>query len=366
MPVTNSERRPLLVTVFATALSSICFGISVFAIGAVWLHLWQQPVMPIIPISRKSDKRRSAPASLESSKVTRSEPLSIIAPKHSPSESVTRRVYFVDSQTTTRRRDSMPQSPRPSEVPVLIDLSPHSSSSTLVSASTPPQAPLFSLDTCEESAAESDNSSRKSAHASFKLPRLISKVHRRALSTPESHVSQSDDPSSSSSLKRSNTGLSFQKHWPISRARASTDNSSQDSLPRPSSSSARISFSLPGSRTVSTPIPASSSAVTPPSPSSASKSKNQLRPSTPNKTPVPRTNPYEYPYFASPPTLLSDKEYNAASDPERTPRPVQARCRERKQINAQAQASLGLGRPLQRQRSASESWVTQGPVVQMN
>lgn len=316
---------------------------SIVAIGAAYLNFYQ-PALPALPPRKFSERRRSAPASLETHK---------LAP------TVTRRVYFADS---AHCKNSLPQ-------PVAVDSSPRSSSSTLVSASSPPHLPINTLDTCEESAAESDNSSRKSAQVPFKLPKLISRVHRRTLSTAERSTTRKSlmsktfsclkpnpgpDGPASSALKRSNTSLSSHpKHLPVSRTHTSTDTSFRDSLP----TSPRITFRFPGSRVVSTPVS---------SPTSPSRFKSRCPSISNNKAPVPRTHPYEYPYFATPPILST--RIDSASDPERTRRPDDARtdnarARERRQLNAQAQASLGLGCPLHRQRSASDSWLTNRPVV---
>lgn len=93
-------------------------------------------------------------------------------------------------------------------------------------------------------------------------------------------------------------------------------------------------------------------------------------------TPVPRTQPYAYPYYAQPPTedegyaayLRNLPQFSAelvphslvASDSEEKEKETEAplsdqRGRNRK-ANVMAQAALGLGRRLPPQRSASESW----------
>lgn len=181
-------------------------------------------------------------------------------------------------------------------------------------------------------------------------------------------------------IQRSSTGLSF-----LSRSRTSLEN---DIVSHPSSSGSscpkfrRIS----GSRVASTTVPSSPSSsfaksannspITPaptfPYFTRRSKtSKAQRRQSTPAHSPALRTQPYDYPYFAAPPVVILPDDTGrsrstSSADAERTPRQSDQRTselvrgREHKQVNTQAQASLGHGRPVPKQRSASESWVTRG------
>lgn len=339
-------RQPLYVTLFARALGSICFGISIFALTVVWLNLWQQP-LPNIPARKKSNRRRSAPATLESPinpPTQPPEPLTTsIMTSTSPVESLTRHVYFIDSQTTPRRSNSSRSSPS-------VDLSsssPVSSSSTLVSHVPPPAV----VDACEDSAVESDYSSKKSARSGFQLPKLLSKVHRKAPSSVEGYASQSDGQAPISALKRSSTGNGIQKHWALPRTRTTV--SELEISDKPASSSPRMPFRFPGSRVVSTPV------CTPFTNNSSLPPRNQRRPSSSSKVPVPRTQPYAAPYFAAFPTAKSPEGQEPTSE-------FEARGRDRRQINAQAQASLGIGRPLHKRRSASESWVVKGAVAPLN
>jgi hypothetical protein len=93
-------------------------------------------------------------------------------------------------------------------------------------------------------------------------------------------------------------------------------------------------------------------------------------------TPVPRTQPYAYPYYAQPPTedegyaayLRNLPQFSAdlvshspvASDSEEKEKEKEAPLSDQRgrnrQANVMAQAALGLGRRLPPQRSASESW----------
>ncbi|KAJ6621126.1 hypothetical protein B0H10DRAFT_1016318 [Mycena sp. CBHHK59/15] len=359
----STSERSLLVTVSAHAMSSVGFSVSILA--WLWLTLIFpfakiEPQEPIVVVDKKA-RRRSAPAALQSSSKRKSvSPAPHPPPSPVPSPVRTRRVYFADSpispsRPTNERNDSSDLSFTASSV---FETSPASSSSTLVHTHTaiPPQT----LETCRESAIESDSSSSSQRPSlSLLTPPMSNQAHRSS-ATAVPDTTPTWTPPNSKHFRRSSIG--FIPPWSFAR---------RASGPRSVTSPSRVQPSATPSSASPTPAPASSYFTR----------KNARRVSTP----VARTQPYAHPYYAQPP--VEDEGYIAylrglpqfgsaepvarsptTSDSEKEKDPASlfdCRGRDRK-ANDKAQAALGLGqRPTAQrstservppQRSASESW----------
>ncbi|KAF7337467.1 hypothetical protein MSAN_02219700 [Mycena sanguinolenta] len=366
----SSPQRTLFVTLAAQAMSSVGFSVSILA--WIWLTLYP-PTKPEltepIPVAvDKKTRRRSAPAALPAHK-RRSPSPSIASAETQPSTfspQRTRRVYFVDSPIASPSRPTNVQrlSNDSSDLSLhgspTSEISPSSSSSTLVHTFTaiPPQT----LETCRESAIESD-SSTSSPRPSLSLSRPFQKARPRRSSTTSSasvlDIAPSITGPADSKQRRSSGGLI--PPWSFRRV-----SGPKNSVSIPASSSI-----TPGPASSSTSSASPASAPTPlPVPLFGRKAARRV------STPVPRTQPYAYPYYAQPP--IEDEGYTAylrnlpqfsnevpvlarspgTSDSEEalpTPAPSDQRGRNRKTINDRAQAALGLGRR-GHPRSASESW----------
>ncbi|KAJ6520084.1 hypothetical protein C8R45DRAFT_953806 [Mycena sanguinolenta] len=363
----SSSQRTLFVTLAAQAISSVGFSVSILA--WIWLTLVPPPrpelTEPIPVAVDKKARRRSAPAALPPHKRRSPSPsiasaetqLSTFSPQR------TRRVYFVDSPIASPSRPTNVQrlSNDSSELTLhgspTSEISPSSSSSTLVHTFTaiPPQT----LETCRESAIESD-SSTSSPRPSLSLSRPFQKARPRRSSTTSSASVLDIAPSVTgpADTKQRRTSGSLIPPWSFRRVSGSRNNS----ISIPPSSSVTPG---PGSSGTSSASPATAPV---PVPIFGRKAARRV------STPVPRTQPYAYPYYAQPP--IEDEGYTAylrnlpqfsaeaplnrspvTSDSEEAqPTPSEQRGRNRKAINDKAQIALGLGRRPKPQRSASESW----------
>ncbi|KAJ7878639.1 hypothetical protein B0H13DRAFT_2052591 [Mycena leptocephala] len=371
-----SSQRTLFVTLAAQAMSSVGFSVSILA--WIWLTLIPPPkpelTEPIL-VDKKA-RRRSAPAALQSRKRNSLSPT--VASQSSGGDAQfspispprTRRVYFIDSPTSSPSRptnqierisyDSANLLEKPLHSSPTSEISPASSSSTLVHTYTsiPPQT----LETCRESAIESDSSHNSSPRPSLSLSRPFQKTSTRT---------------------RRSSGTSVPEIAPII-----TGPPLDTKQPRRSSGSFIPPWSF---RRASGPRNAAGPAATPASGSSSATPASPARPSTApapsyfgrktarrTSTPVPRTQPYAYPYYAQPP--IEDEGYVAylrnlpqfstdalvrgptTSDSEEKEKEkekdsplLDQRGRNRK-VNDKAQAALGLGRRPTPKRSASEGW----------
>ncbi|KAJ7193356.1 hypothetical protein GGX14DRAFT_478620 [Mycena pura] len=362
-----NEQRSLFITLAAQAMSSVGFSVSILA----WLWLTIVPPLPPqlaepITIDKKA-RRRSAPAALQSHK--QSSPSQSRSPDETSLISFPprkRRVYFADSPSRPTNQFEVAQTPNDSldmfdkPLPYLpaAEISPSSSSSTLVHTYT--ALPLPTLETCRESAVESD-SSNSSPRRSLSLSRPFRRSSGTSVPDTSPIIATPGLLPCLTADRRSNTLLasntrqrrssgSLMSPWSFRRA------SDSRSTPKPGASS--VSPTTPVSPTTS------------PAPSYFAR-KTARRASTP----VPRTQPYAYPYFAQPP--VDDEVYIAylrslpqpgtdvlarsptASDSEKESL-LNWGSRNRK-LNDKAQAALGLGRrPPVQQRSAGEGCVAEG------
>ncbi|KAJ7675358.1 hypothetical protein B0H17DRAFT_1140292 [Mycena rosella] len=354
----STSERSWFVTLAAHGLGTVGFSVSILA--WLWLTLIPLPkpelAEPIV-VDKKA-RRRSAPAALQSHKRDSLAPSLARPPSpgaQSPNISPvrTRRVYFLDSPTSSPSRptnliertthDSSELLDKPLHCSPTSEISPSSSSSTLVH--TYPAIPPQTLETCRESAIESD-SSNSSPRSSLSLSRPFQKASERTRRMSGTSVPEIAPiitvPTSDTKHRRSSIG--FVPPWAFRRASGAKNSTSASPATWPlDHRSGAVVFSRKTSRRVSTP--------------------------------VPRTQPYAHPYYAQPP--VEDEAYAAhlrslpqfgaeavsrsptTSDSEKDKDSplLDQRGRNRK-ANDRAQAALGLGRrpSLPPQRSASESW----------
>lgn len=367
------------------------------------------PELPILhpPTREKPHRRRSAPASFGSNAVRRSRKRRAIPARANTSP--TARDTHEPSTTTTVREAVQVVSDTPEPTPAAdVDDRQLSSSSTLVA--TPPKHLAFQqpqLDTCDESV-ESDGSRMSCGPSPHpRLPRmklLLSKTRKASLNaelSPPAAATSSECKSAPSKplVTTSNSGAlvnetpvkparkrpasGFVPPWILPRSSITSDTTSE-TLPK-TASPARSFFSRrPSSaRQPTSPQSTRSSIEQPPRPSTPTpvsattagfcRSKVDRR----RSAPVPRTQPYEYPYFAAMPTPY---DVNVVEEPvvkrepvdemgrlttrnSASPEPIVIESDGRigrpnsRQVNAIEQAQLGLGRrPSSKRRSTSESW----------
>ncbi|KAL0581082.1 hypothetical protein V5O48_000976 [Marasmius crinis-equi] len=368
----NDDRKrsnSLIITVIASAISSVGFGVSLVAIGVLWLFpsALGEPrssnaddPQRITRPKNKDSRRKSAPPVLTISRMKRRvstspKPSSVIvvpvivspSSEASPS-SGSRRVYFLEPQTKPKssRRYSAPAveplsfEPRTSILQIPEDASPRSSSSTLVQVP-PTSHHTVILDTCEEivESADSDSSSKHSTRQSHFLSSAIpSRLKGRWAKRPSSSGSDT-----SSYVPKDSRKLS--PSTPIKETRRS---SFVINPPWSAITRSRTSVDLLDSpvMTQTSPIEPLQKAPTTPETLFFRNQKASGSEKTGRRTSMPRTQPYAYPYFAEPPTVPTEK--NFVGRPEPLSQEERGR-QEKRGRNAQAQASLGLGpRPPQR------------------
>ncbi|KAF5388482.1 hypothetical protein D9757_004714 [Collybiopsis confluens] len=340
MTTTTHEResRPFLLTVIvARTLSCVGYGVSIFAIGIIWLLPAVKPATPALATSKRKPtnyRRRSAPPALNP-------PPSVLGGKPSPRH---RHVYFADSPTIL----IAPGLPFPKRTDlfqdsldaVSVDASARSSSSTLVATSqcndpSPKSDPT-----------ESDRSSCSSRRISAKkIPTWNRKTSDKKSSgnaVPGAEAVHSDETPTEYRNKDRGRISSLNFPWTASR----TKSSPETNMESVSSSSFSLQPTLP---LRSSTTPDVLAFVYPP----------QRRVSAPGRE---RTQPYAYPYFALPPdmrTTLPTPAKVADSSQESSERPVSDDLLEaRRRHIAAAQASLGLGS----RRSPQPRAMTEGVV----
>ncbi|KAJ3988418.1 hypothetical protein F5890DRAFT_463098 [Lentinula detonsa] len=373
MTTHENKPQPLLVTVLASAISSVGYGLSLFAIGLIWLLPSAKPAVPVLVKSRRKPKhhrRRSAPPVLQSNLQRPPLPTLVNTSSKSSTDSPRRRVYFADTpivQTppppTIRRHTSPPEDLHENCEPL---------QGIFVHAPLPPTLPSTCIpisDTnIKSEAAESDISRPSSSSSSSSRPSLLVSprfadkikapwIRKPAHTKPIDNLgitdsgveaTQSDESSCSagpstpvSKHKRKAASLGFS--WPISKNKAAPENATA----LPSSPKTPIDSPL---KQDCHPIPS-------PLSSFVRSSKQQRRVSAPVRA---RTQPYAYPYFALPPTVagepsfvaispvvsssdngsLGSEDISSAQEPEVTTN--------QRRPNAAAQASLGHGHPQRR------------------
>ncbi|KAF9270684.1 hypothetical protein L218DRAFT_939559 [Marasmius fiardii PR-910] len=366
----QSSSSNLFVSVIARAISSVGFGVSLVAIGVLWLFPsalgeTNSPALTALEdISRRKEResrRISAPPILSGPRLkprklgtspTAKSVIVVPVVVTPSSEALTisngnssRRVYFLEPQERPRnsRRFSAPlpeptsTEPRTPIPQIPEDVSPRSSSSTLVHVPTPTYYSV-TLDPCLETieSANSDSSSKCS--------------------------STTRQPSRSASLTSR-----FKGRWARQSSGVATDFGPDTPAavveqPTPAAKSGRRSS--PPWSIMTKPRPLVDLSLSPPSPFDCSPKPTALespffrtsrktsgnekgRPTTPQ-----RTQPYDYPYFAEPPIAVSAcKPRNVDSDSSSSHNPN--RLCEKRNKNVQAQASLGLGRKPPQRRSTS-------------
>ncbi|KAJ7246263.1 hypothetical protein B0H12DRAFT_761995 [Mycena haematopus] len=364
----SSTQRSLFVTLAAQAISSVGFSVSILA--WIWLTLVPLPKPELtepIPVDKKA-RRRSAPAALQSRK-RRSISPSVASGEAQPSPvspQRTRRVYFVDtpasspSRPTNIQRPSNDSSELTLESSPTSEISPSSSSSTLVH--TFAAISSQTLETCRESAIESD-SSNSSPRPSLCLSRPFQKARPRRSSTTSAMTELDIVPIITGPLtdtkQRRSSGGGLIPPWSFRRVSGPKNSiNSATSSATPDLGSSSTSFVSPA------PVPVPSYF--------GRKAARRV------STPVPRTQPYAHPYYAQPPiddeayaaylrnlpqfsaeVLLTRSPVTSDSEEKEKEAPLtlsDQRGRNRKASNDKAQMALGLGRRPRPQRSASESW----------
>lgn len=400
-PQNAAQRPPSSASVFiiisAKAISSVGFGLSLLAIWFQWalpkgvLSASQPQITAVAIHPRKSHRRtRSTGSKPKSPKSTspNSRRLSAPVPLPPPGASIfssqdsasrpspDRHVSFVDSNPT--RRSSAPaESKAPDDLSAplppsnsqlfsnIITTSPISSTSPLPHHNPLPTPPsedeILSLgsDSSRPSTATSQNG--RSSTPVFRKLRLGLQSMRKRSQTPELPPTPELDNNipldpPCPSIKRSNT---FIPPWGSSKKAAPSD-----PLANLETASTRSSCSSMCRST-------SSKASSVPSPSTSSFTLLPKKPSKPQRrtsTPIPRTSPYEAPYFATPPLLLDDT-YSAYL--RRQPRfeddmrpaassdstgSTRGRGSNPQELEGELPRSNGQRRPVPKRRSASEDW----------
>ncbi|THV01420.1 hypothetical protein K435DRAFT_853829 [Dendrothele bispora CBS 962.96] len=398
----RAKTQTILITVVASAISSVAFGVSIFAMGLLWLIPSVRPVVPNIPNKVKDkSRRRSAPPILQHH-LPQPKPVVV---ETQPSTSVThnspRRVYFLDSQlrpssqrrysdlsqlssTSTTQSDEVSLSSSMPSVQNDPESSPRSSSSTLVFSQADASQESIESKSSSQSHPGSASSSRPSLSLATHFPGNMKKFKEKkrpsssqsaADSGAESTQSEDVTPSSSKSARRSSLG--FTAPWLNKNRRPTVD------LTSPVESPTTPKVTLPSESTpINSPSSPSGTILYYFGRSASLNNDRRRRTSAPSaRVPPARTQPYAYPYFAAPPTaggpdqplpqqapgrsstssysseesvvVVDDSKPQSLED-KRTSEERQS-ANERRQQNAKAQSSLGHGRkPTQQRRAVTE------------
>ncbi|KAG7099682.1 hypothetical protein E1B28_001506 [Marasmius oreades] len=372
MKSNDQQSSNLIVNVIARAIGSVGFGLSVVAIGVLWLFpsalgdSKSTTLASLEEVTRRKERetrRRSAPPILGSTRPKpqriSTEPLAkpvivvpvVVKPNSEVSSIISgntpRRVYFLEPQTrpkNSRRFSAPPAEPSLTELGVTTpqvpeDVSPRSSSSTLVHVPTPPHYPV-TLDPCDEAieSANSDSSSKRSS-STKRSSSLSVTLSGRFKGRWAKRSSVPADPNGSA---RSSAIVERPAYPEKHRRRSSLGNHPWSTVTKPRPT---IDPSPPIARHIDDDQkpPQSESLVSPSSRKVSGTGK--LRPSTPQ-----RTQPYAYPYFAEPPDMVSAYKPPTVVNDSLSP---EDHDHEKRQKNAQAQASLGIGRKPPRRRVSS-------------
>ncbi|KAF8078993.1 hypothetical protein FPV67DRAFT_1444197 [Lyophyllum atratum] len=380
----STNHRPFLITLSARAIGSLGFGLSILAIWLRWIVPSSKsaaPAVGAVVTHTPHRPRRQMTLPVPAAQPTRRVTLPIMINTNDSNQDGSNRskhVYFVDTPASLRNSS-------PTEHPLEavnqnvspIITPPEESPSTSFSSPSlaAPHANDMPLrrDTYDESIAESDSSSRRSSLSS-RLPRIMHPFvgkarHGLGSSEPTSASAARTPPplqlfDGTKAVRRSSIG--FTAPW-SARNRKGTDTqadsvSSKSSLPfrRPSTSKAAISPRSPSTDSIQSP------------PTSYFSLKSHRRTSTP--TSRTRTQPYEAPYFATPPTSGDLTAFDSRKSPQILHEALMNSTRRRESArqeisneegyrgrpeNTRAQVALGNGRPrmLAKRRSASESWI---------
>lgn len=361
----NAKNRSLLVDLSARVLGSIGLGLSILAIWVRWLVPSDKlrALAPAIFAEAPSRSRRRPSFPLP---VPVGPPIRIIGDGNNALESPNRgkRVYFADTPISQRNSPSVVQpeivyQAIPPALPTPPEESPRYSFSSSSFVATPPLDGFQRQDSYEESVADSDTSSRRSS-LSCRVPKFTSpfgsKTHDSLADIERvpasSRRSSLDD---SKPVRRYSVGLT--PAWTLRNRR------NPESQQEGTTTTSRLLFHRPSTS------PGFKSMPSDPVQSSLN-GYFSLKPQRRTSTPVPRTRtqPYDAPYFATPP--LTDD----IADIRRSPRILQeallnssrkAQAKQMngkdegrgRQLNLQPKVGLCKGRTLPRRRSASESWI---------
>ncbi|KAF8899106.1 hypothetical protein BD779DRAFT_60578 [Infundibulicybe gibba] len=358
-------RRPLIITITARTLSSVGFGLSILAL---WLS-WLCPSATVVPTAQEKDKlaekiarRRSTPSMpLKTPRPPNDRRVSapmtlssiILAPGGDTSQNRARHVYFIDSPPPATQAP-IPQSSDVTEPePPNRDLEPEQISSftplsspplanTLIEEITTHPAKVATLYQDNDSITESESSRHSSRRHSLntQIPRMKVFVgkHRQTPESTDSNASSSTSVSTAPQLDDiAKPSRRYSTPWSLARPRTAPEMKSKTNTTR-LSFRRRFSNETPSSSLNSTPSPPRSN-----TPASYFSRNNQRRASMP----VPRTSPYEAPYFATPPSPLGSisQQLPPETDADATNQKLEASepilLRESRHVNTEAQASLG-------------------------
>ncbi|KAG6830896.1 hypothetical protein H0H92_014047 [Tricholoma furcatifolium] len=318
----NTNNRSLLVTVSAKALGSLGLGLSILAIWFYWLVPSAAAVTPeIVETPRKPHPNHRSKRRV-SVKVP---PVRQDSLSDANNSLRSKRVYFLESLAT----EPESQVYIPSVLPSLIE----EDLSSALSQSPTSAATLVPTKRDDESIAESDASSRRSS-LSLRLPKKIHPFATKHQSEP-SPVATSLPPLDNEGRHSRRSSIGFVPPW---RSKGRTSDARDSSSSRPSTP--LRSSSLNGSfESIQSPI------------TSYFSLKSSRRASTP--VPRPRTQPYEAPYFALPPTSANRRTFNL--DKQETS--VEQRMSEdNRGRQAKPARQTTFERTLLKRRSASEGW----------
>ncbi|KAF5380481.1 hypothetical protein D9615_004769 [Tricholomella constricta] len=354
----NTNNRSLLVNLSARALGSIGFGLSILAIWLRWLvpSTKLEALAPaLFPTTQVPHRFRPRRSSLPSS----SGPSIPIMINNGPSNNHdspnrSKHVYFVDTPLSERNLPVTEQSPEVSNQDISGVLSTPPDSS--VPSSSTANYGLVKRDTYDESLAEIIHPFGGKTRDNVGHPEPIEATFAR--------TSSLDD---TKRVRRSSAG--FTAPWSSRNRKTDPADTTviKSVLPFrcPSSHKAVTSLKSPSSNSVQSPVTSYFS----------------LKPHRRTSAPVPRTRtqPYDAPYFATPPiatdvTASSDIRKSSptvheasinSSRKQASARPLGSNAEYRgRQMNDQTQAAAGNGRT-RILRSASESWINGRRAIQL-
>ncbi|KAG6845372.1 hypothetical protein H0H87_010481 [Tephrocybe sp. NHM501043] len=330
----HTNERTFLVTLSARALGSLGVGVSILAI---WIH-WLVPsvntatpsVVDKFPSNRhkrRSTFRAPIPSPLQqiAPSITingQTSPTTLYASKH---------VYFEDSPPSQRNlpiadnQDSLALQRPPEE-------------SYRGSGSSSPTTPSISQGD-EESIAESESSSRRSSLSLYLPKRICPFTKSRDQSEPSSPVMRT---SSLQTEGRHGKRSGFIPPWSSRRKSVDADNNALPSHPQPTPLKS-ASFDSPSTDSFQSPTPTSS----------FFSFKPNRRVSSP--VPRPRTQPYEAPYFALPPTSANTPTFDLRKSPPMLQEALINSARQNAPEDDRGRAAKN-GRTIPKRRSASEGW----------
>lgn len=362
----------LLVALSATVLSSLGFGLSIFVMWFGWLVPSTIPtpvsVTRVTMTSALRTRRRRVPNLPETQSPLEVDP-ALHYPNHvcSPhpalsyttSESLSQDICVAEQVLVAG--ESLAQSR--AQLPSPVDESSRSSSYTLVSN---PIHVQMNVDTGDEPIVESDSSSRRSL--SQRLPKMknpfAGKARRRSANAETFSQNPPTDSNGGKAAKRPRINFGV-----VHSTTRTLDEAEPDP---PSPKSSRLPFGRRNSKlTAAVPSTLAVSSDSVPSASTSCFSRKKHRRSS-TVAPIPRTLPYEAPYFAAPPIsldatyLLHSKHPSSGNYMGLRSGPSSASEEQENDYPSPAQGMLGHRRSesTQKRRSVSDNLTTRRRTVQ--